>query len=389
MSIIKSLKSTGAKLIPSPISIDFEKGGSSKVEKVAPYPNEVFWDAAVPILKTARGIEYVQTPEARFENLPDFDFQPQYIEIDGLRMHYLDEGPKDGEIILMLHGQPVWSFLYRKMINALVPLGYRCVVPDMIGMGKSDKPIHERYHTYDKHCDNTLAFVKAMGLNDITIFIQDWGSLIGTRLVGENPDLFARVILANGDLPLFDQDSNKFYVPNPVVVNPKIKGPKAAMAKHMMKGMYDGFQSWILYCIGNSRPFIGDVMKMMLEGDVSNDIIRGYEAPFPSFIYMAGPRTLPSMNAGLRGQQLGAWKSLQNFEKPFLSLIGLNDNLLGRPSIQEKWISKVPGAKGQDHEQFDNANHFIQEDIGETMADRTHKFIQKNPTSAPLSRHTD
>jgi len=373
------LKKIASALIPSPIVIDFEKGGSSKVERVEPYPSSVFWDGSVKVLKSAGGVEYVQTPEDRFENLPDYDFEPKYIEIDGLRMHYLDEGPKNGQVILMLHGQPVWSFLYRKMINKLAPLGYRCIVPCMIGMGRSDKPIQERYHTYDKHCANTLDFIKAMGLRDITIFIQDWGSLIGTRLVGENPDLFARVILANGDLPLFDQDSNKFYVPNPVIVNPKIKGPKAAMAKHMLKDMYHGFQSWILYCIQNTRPFVGDVMRMALEGDVLDDIIRAYDAPFPSFIYMTGPRTLPSMNAGLRGQQLGAWQGLQQFEKPFLSLIGLKDTLLGRPRIQKKWVAKVPGAKGQDHEQFDNANHFIQEDIGEVMADRTHKFIVKNP----------
>jgi len=104
-----------------------------------------------------------------------------------------------------------------------------------------------------------------------------------------------------------------------------------------------------------------------------------YDAPFPSFIYMAGPRTLPSMNVGLVGQQLGAWEGLKKFKKPFISFIGLQDNLLGRPQIQEKWINSVPGAKGQAHEQFDNANHFIQEDIGEVMADRVHKFIQVNP----------
>ena len=120
-------------------------------------------------------------------------------------------------------------------------------------------------------------------------------------------------------------------------------------------------------------------MQQSTTNELSKEEMAAYEAPFPSFIYMAGPRTLPSMNAGLIGQQLPAWESLKKFEKPFISFIGLKDNLLGRPSIQEKWINSVPGAKGQDHEQFENANHFIQDDIGEIMADRVHKFIVKNP----------
>merc|ERR1712127_486030 len=102
-------------------------------------------------------------------------------------MHYVDEGPKDGQIILMLHGQPTWSYLYRKMITGLVEKGYRCIAPDLIGMGKSDKPIHEKYHSYDQHCLNILVFIQKLDLLNITTFVQDWGSLIGMRIVGENP----------------------------------------------------------------------------------------------------------------------------------------------------------------------------------------------------------
>jgi len=120
-------------------------------------------------------------------------------------------------------------------------------------------------------------------------------------------------------------------------------------------------------------------MQRSTVNKLSDGEVAAYEAPFPSFIYMAGPRTLPSMNAGIRGQQLAAWESLKKFEKPFLSLIGLKDPLLGRPSIQKKWVAKVPGAKGQNHDQFEHANHFIQEDIGEVMAERTHQFIVDNP----------
>jgi len=378
MSLFKGIKKAAGALVPSPIQIDFEKGGGRRVQEVAPYPKEVFWDDSVTVHQTAAGIEYVRTPEARFENLPDYNFKPNYVEIEGMRMHYLDEGPKDGPILLLLHGQPVWSFLYRKMIKELVPKGYRCIAPDMLGMGKSDKPIKEAFHYFDRHCDMMLDLIKQLGLTNITAFVQDWGSLIGTRLVGENPDLFARLVLANGDLPLLTEETNPFYIPNPVVVNPKIKSVKD-IAKYWLKGMPDMFEAWILYCLQNTRNFVGDAMQQSTENTLTKAEIAAYEAPFPSFIYMAGPRTLPSMNVGLVGQQLGAWEGLKKFEKPFISFIGLKDNLLGRPSIQEKWINSVPGAKGQDHEQFENANHFIQEDIGEVMADRVHRFIEKNP----------
>ena len=373
----KILKKIASKVVSSPIQIDFKKGGGRRVQEVAPYPKEVFWDDSVSIHKTPDGVEFVRTPEERFENLTGYNFKANYIDIDGLRMHYLDEGPQDGELLLLLHGQPVWSYLYRKMIPILINHGYRCIAPDMIGMGKSDKPIKEAYHTYDRHCELIFSLIQQLELKNITAFVQDWGSLIGTRLVGENPELFARLVLANGDLPLMTEETNPLYIPNPVVVNPKIKSIKS-IAKYWLKGLPDMFQAWVLFCLENTKNFIGEVMQQSTSNELSKAEMAAYEAPFPSFIYMAGPRTLPSMNVGLVGQQLPAWESLKKWEKPFISFIGLKDTLLGRPSIQEKWINSVPGAKGQDHEQFENANHFIQDDLGEIMADRVHKFIVKN-----------
>ena len=312
------------------------------------------------------------------KNLPGFSLDPHYIDIDGLRMHYLDEGPKDGQVVLLLHGQPVWCYLYRKMIPILSAQGYRCIAPDMIGMGRSDKPIKEAFHVYDRHCEMILQFIQKMELTNITAFIQDWGSVIGTRLIGENPDLFARVVLANGDLPLMTEETNPLYIPNPLEVNPKIKSFKDIL-KYWLKGMPDMFQAWVLYCLQNTRNFIGPVMQGSTVIDLTEEEMAAYEAPFPSFIYMAGPRTLPSMNVGIIGQQLPAWEAWKKFEKPLISFIGLKDRLLGKPKIQEKWINAVPGAKGQKHDQFENANHFIQEDLGEIMAERTHQFILDNP----------
>ena len=332
-----------------------------------------------PVHKSKNGIEYVRTPEERFQNLDGFPFKANYIEINGLRMHYVDEGTKDGEVVLLLHGQPTWSYLYRKMITPLAKNGYRVLAPDMIGMGKSDKPIHEKYHTYDQHCTDILEFIQKMNLKNINAFVQDWGSLIGTRLAGENSELFSRFILANGDLPVYKKGENPLYVPNPIVVNPKVKGLKMAMARHAGKGFAASFQAWILFCLNTTQLFSAHVVDIMTESTLNDEIKRGYDAPFPSFIYNAGPRTLPAMSAGILGQTQKAWDNLKNFEKPFLSIIGTKDRLLGRRSLQKKWVNHVAGAKGQNHEQYGNANHFIQEDIGAILAERMHQFIQQNP----------
>ena len=373
-----SLSKVGAFLLPSRIEVDFDKGGNRFVKEVEPYPKEVIDNKEATIYQTSEGIEFVRTPDTRFKSLSGYDFSPNYVEINGLRMHYVDEGPKDGEVILMLHGQPTWAYLYRKMIKGLVQQGYRCIAPDMIGMGRSDKPISESYHTFDKHCELTLAFIDSLELRDITIFGQDWGSLIETRIVGDHPELFARVILANGDMPLWEEESNPFYIPSPLKVDPSLKFPKD-LIKHGLKGMPDAFQGWILFSLQNPNNYYGKLIQRMTENDLTSEEIAAYNAPFPSFTFRTGPRMLPSMVAAVIGQQLPAWENLKKFEKPFISFIGLKDRMFGSPEIQEKWIDTVPGAKGQDHEQFENANHFIQEDIGEVLADKVHLFIQKNP----------
>ena len=367
-------------LMGSPIKID-PSIKNRKVKTIAPIPKEVFLDTSVKIHKTKSGIEYVKTPEKCFSDLPGYNFNENYCDINGLKMHYVDAGPSDGKILLLLHGQPVWSYLYRTMIHELVAKGYRCIAPDLIGMGKSDKPISIKYHVYDTHCDNVLTFIEKLKLKKITLFCQDWGSLIGLRIAGENLKLFSGIVAANAELPKFTEEP--LYIPEPVKINTKIKSFKKAMAYHFLnnKGFdVNIFQVWINYCITTPFVHIREIMRLSLSKDFKKDqkILNAYAAPFPSFIYMAGPRTLPSMNAGITGQTLKAIDGLKKFKKPFLSLIGLQDKLLGTPRIQNKWIKIIPGAKGQDHEQFEEANHFIQEDIGEKMADRMHKFIVKN-----------
>ena len=377
---MRKLKKLIVKLIGSSIKIDREAKGR-KIQNIAPLPEKVYWDNNVKIHKTQNGIEYVKTPSKCFLNLPDYNFNENYFDLHGIKIHYVDAGPSDGKILLLLHGQPVWSYLYRTMIHDLVSKGYRCIAPDLIGMGKSDKPISIKYHTYETHCENILTFINGLKLKNMTLFCQDWGSLIGLRIAGENPNLFSGIIAANAELPNFTKETNPLYIPETIEINTKIKSFVGAMAYYSLGGFaVESFQAWILYCLTAPMVDIKSIMKLSFSRNFkkSDDILNAYSAPFPSFIYMAGPRTLPSMNAGITGQTLKAIEGLKKFEKPFLSLIGLQDKLLGTPRIQNRFIKMVPGAKGQNHEQFQEANHFIQEDIGEMMADRMHKFIVKN-----------
>ena len=150
-------------------------------------------------------MKLLRTPDERFENLPDFPYKPHYLEIDKIRIHYVDEGPKDAEVIFLLHGEPSWSFLYRHMIPILVNAGFRTVAPDLVGFGRSDKPTEQEDHTYAKHVNWITKLVKSLDLKRITLFCQDWGSLIGLRVALENQDRFSRIVLSNGGLPTGEQ----------------------------------------------------------------------------------------------------------------------------------------------------------------------------------------
>jgi haloalkane dehalogenase len=162
---------------------------------------EVACDSEPVVLTTADGIDFVRTPDACFEDLPDWPYEAQYVEIDGLRQAYVDEGPADGEVVLLLHGQPSWSYLYRDMIPVLADAGYRVIAMDHLGMGRSDKPIDIEAYSYLGHNDRLETFIDELGLTDINLFVQDWGSLIGLRVAGENPDLFATIAVGDGNPP--------------------------------------------------------------------------------------------------------------------------------------------------------------------------------------------
>mgnify|MGYP000972665799 CR=1 FL=1 len=208
-------------------------------------------------------MEYLRTPDERFQNLPDFPFAPHYVEVRGLRLHYLDEGPPEADPILLLHGEPSWCFLYRKMIPLLAAAGQRVIAPDLIGFGRSDKLVERAAYTYQLHVDFITAFVEALDLRGITLFGQDWGGLIGLRVTAENEARFARLVVANTGLPTGDQP------------------------------MTEGFMRWREYSQRVADFHVGGILKGACVTELAPEVIAAYNAPFPDDRYKAGARQFP------------------------------------------------------------------------------------------------
>jgi haloalkane dehalogenase len=287
-------------------------------------------------------MKVLRTPDSCFENLPGYPFEPNYVEVDGMRMHYVDEGPKDGQVVLMLHGEPSWSYLYRKMIPPVAEAGYRVIAPDLIGFGKSDKPSKISDYSYQRHMDWLGAFLDALALDNIILFCQDWGSLLGLRLVGEQPDRFARVMLSNGAITTGEQ-----------------KMPRA-------------FTIWKNFAKYSPIFPIGKIIDNATVTDLPKDVIAAYNAPFPATKYKAGTRAFPllvpnSTNDPASAACIAAKDSLAKFEKPFLTVFGKADPVLGKADKPMREL--VPGSKGQPHDRI-YGGHFVQEDCGEELAQR-------------------
>ena len=284
---------------------------------------------------------FVRTPEDRFEDLPGFPFAPRYADVgDGLRMAYVDEGPRDGRVVLLLHGEPTWSFLYRKMIPVLVAAGLRAVAPDLVGFGRSDKPARLEDYTYARHVGWVGALVSSLNLRDVTLVGQDWGSLIGLRLAAEDAARFARIVIANGFLPTAKQ-----AVPA-------------------------AFRAWRAFARWSPLFPIGRIVASGCVSKLSAAERRAYDAPFPSRAFTMGARAFPRLvptderDPAIPANR-AAWDELGLWQKPFLTLFGKNDPILGRADAPLK--AHVPGAKGQPHERF-WGGHFVQEDRGDYLA---------------------
>ena len=337
-------------------------------------PTCVPGDREASILTAQSGVRFVRTPEERFANLPGYPFEPHYALVEGLRMHYVDEGPRDGQVILMLHGQPSWSYLYRKMIPPLAQAGFRAIAVDHVGMGRSDKPVELSFHTFEKHVQRIKTFIATAGLKDITLFCQDWGGLMGLRAVGDQPDSFARAVAANTTLPIIPKRLNPFRVPNPVTIDCTL-GDFAIPDDFSPATWAVNFQKWILYALTAPNFTLSQVVAANSVSKPSKEELAAYDAPFPSLIYKAAVRAFPSMVAVIERQNVPAWKSLGKFRKPFLFFGGEHDFNLGSRANQKRLTEHIPGASGQPHERFE-AGHFIQEDVGEILAQRMIRWMK-------------
>lgn len=291
----------------------------------------------------------LQTPAERFENIPGYPFPENYLEVKpGLRMHYLDEGAKNDPVVLLLHGEPSWSYLYRKMIPILVEHGFRAVVPDLIGFGKSDKYSDPKAYTYQNHLGWLNAFIDGLALHNITLFCQDWGGLLGLRIAAERSDLFDRIVAANTTLPTGD-------VPFP-----------------------EAMKAWQNFAKSSPDFNIGQVINMGTTSKLTPEIIAAYNAPFPAEEYKAGARIFPSLVPSEADDPESinnrvAWAKFSQWNKPFLTIFGDADPIM---KGAEKYFHKIiPGTKGQEH-QIIPAGHFIQEDQGELLANAVVAFCR-------------
>jgi pimeloyl-ACP methyl ester carboxylesterase len=343
--------------------------------------DELACDAEPVVMTTADGVDFVRTPDACFDDLPDWPYEPDHVEIDGLRQAYVDAGPADGEVVLLLHGQPSWSYLYRDMIPVLADAGYRVIAMDHLGMGRSDKPVDIESYSYLGHNERLQTFVEELELTDINLFVQDWGSLVGLRVAGLDPDRYATIAVGDGALPVIPAG----FVPFPPVEDPDVLTDlefTGAQIPPQQVPFYDGcepildtdpgyFGDWMAYAMTAESFMPSVVVEAMTWFDLPPEEEAAYDAPFPSRIYMAGPRTFPSLINDVPGTTAEAWAGLTAFEKPFLTLWASNDpGNLGSCEVQQNFIDNVPGAAGQPHDRLPEASHFLQDDQGTEIATR-------------------
>lgn len=287
----------------------------------------------------------LRTPDECFDNLPDFPYQPNYLELDDpdlgkLRVHYVDEGPADGPVILCLHGEPTWSFLYRKMIPVFVNAGFRVIAPDLVGFGRSDKPSDREDYTYLRHVNWMTGVLESLDLRGITLLGQDWGGLIGLRLVAALPDRFDAFSLSNTGLPTGDQ------------------------------AMPEAFGKWLKFSQEDPEFDIGSIVNLFGRGDLSEDEVNAYRAPFPADEYKAGARQFPTLvparpDDPASDANRAAWMSLTKWEKPVLLCYSDNDPIMA--GAERPFLKLVPGTKGQPHMTL-RGRHFIQEEDGPRWA---------------------
>lgn len=300
------------------------------------------------VAASTMSFETIRTPDERFTNLPDYQFAPHYVELNRLRMHYLDEGPRSANPVLLMHGEPSWCYLYRKMIPPIVAAGHRVVAPDLIGFGRSDKLLNGADYSYQFHVDAVAAFLEKLNLRNATLYGQDWGGLIGLRVAAEHEDRFAGIVAANTGLPTGDQP------------------------------LTEAFFRWQKYSQTVPDLHCGGIVKGACQADLAPEIVAAYDAPFPDDRYKAGARAFPMLVPSSPEDPAApanrkAWEVLRNWKKPFLTAFSDKDPVThGGERVFQKL---VPGAQGQPHVTIEGAGHFLQEDKGEECARAVIDFL--------------
>ena len=317
----------------------------------------------------------LRTPDERFDDLKDYPFKPNYLIIGNTRIHYIDEGPKDGQIIYLLHGEPTWSYLFRKMIPTLVNEGYRVIAPDMVVFGKSDKYISVDDYSHQMHVDKMTQLIIALDLKNITAHFHDWGGPVGLRVLAKEPNRFDRVIASNTSLPATGRgflNDLKGYLSGPIFkFTIWLQGP--ATWEEFIGG--DGFTNWIRYSRYSDNIDIGGVMQVL--GSVTEDEKLAYEAPYPNASYKAGAQIFPYLiPSELRKNDKAYRDVLEQWEKPFLIANSDNDPVTGNNPRLVKLLKRVPSAQ---EVVIKGPGHFLQEEAGPEYAQLIIDFINGNP----------
>jgi haloalkane dehalogenase len=308
----------------------------------------------------------LRTPDERFAALPGFPFEPHYVQVpDGeggeLRVHYVDEGAPGADPVLLMHGEPSWCYLYRKMIPIITGAGLRAVAPDLVGFGRSDKPAQRGDYTYQRHVDWMRALLEQLDLGRVTLVCQDWGGLIGLRLVAEHPDWFARVVAANTFLPTGDRDPG------------------------------DAFLAWQKFSQETLEFPVGAIVNGGCVTDLPADVIAAYDAPFPDDSYKEGARQFPMLVPTSPADPAAeanrrAWEVLSRLETPFLTAFSDSDPITG--GADRVLQAEIPGAAGREHTTIAGGGHFLQEDVGEELARVVVDFVTNTGRSREASGRT-
>ena len=326
----------------------------------------------------------IRTPDERFKNLEDYNFKPNYIEINNLRIHYLDEGPKDGEVIYLLHGEPAWSYLFRKMIPILTEAGYRVIAPDMVGFGKSDKYISTSMYTHQMHVDTMKELIIKLDLKDITAHVHDWGGMVGLRVIAEEPDRFSRIIASNTGLPAmgrgFINDVKTFLAPLLFKFTIWLQGPLTW--EEFIGG--ESFTGWIRYSKYTDNIDVGAIMEVM--ASVSDKVKRGYEAPYPNATYKAGAQIFPYLiPSEIRKNEMAFRNVFEQWKKPFLIANSSNDPVTGNNPGITIGLKRIPSAE---EIVLYGPGHFVQEEAGPEYANLIIEFINGEAKSFTIKQTT-